>query len=75
MHTEQLLKSDLVAVEDAAKALGMDPKRFLGFCMRNKLPDPISDGKEVYGWSCATLAQRLSDTSGAGTTDEAGVVP
>ena len=66
MNIEQLLKSDLIPVQDAAKALGMDPKRLLGHCFNNKLADPISDGKEVYGWSCRALAERLSvHSSGA----------
>ena len=66
MSRDDLLKSDLVSVETAARALGMDPKRFLGHCFNNKLADPISDGKEVYGWSCRALAERLSvHSSGA----------
>jgi hypothetical protein len=56
MNTEELLKSGLVPVYTAAETLGMETKRFLGKCMRNGLGDPISDGQEVYGWSCAWLA-------------------
>jgi hypothetical protein len=55
--------ADLVPVEEAAGALGMDPKRFLGFCMSRKAYHPISDGREVYGWSCKTLAERLAGHS------------
>jgi hypothetical protein len=80
-HLDELLKSGLVPVERMAEALGVEPKRFLGYMVRNKVGDPIGDGKEVYGWSCATLAERLpnikepftaaqgssTDTSGAST--------
>ena len=60
MNTEELLKSDLVTVQSAADALGMQHKRFMGKCMNNKLADPISDGKMVYGWSCAELAKSIA---------------
>jgi hypothetical protein len=55
----ELLKADLVPVSEAASELGIEPKRLLGYMMRNKIGDPIGDGKMVYGWSCATLADRL----------------
>ena len=59
MNTEQLLESSLVPMEDAAEALGIEPKRLLGFMARNGITDPIGDGELVYGWSCKSLAERL----------------
>jgi hypothetical protein len=44
-----------------AEILGIEPKRLLGFMFRNSLADPIGDGREVYGWSCKTLALRLAE--------------
>ena len=54
---------DLIPYERAAALIGVSPKRLLGYLMRNKVGDPISDGKDVYGWSCKTLAERLADHS------------
>ena len=42
-----------------AAALGIEPKRLLGFMARNGIADPIGDGELVYGWSCKGLAERL----------------
>jgi hypothetical protein len=53
----------LIPVETAAASLGIEPKRLRGFMFRNRVGDPIGDGQEVYGWSCATLAGRLTNTS------------
>jgi hypothetical protein len=54
--------------------LGLEPKRFLGYCMRNGLGDPISDGQMVYGWSCAQLAERLAAIKSVRLTDTSGAV-
>ncbi len=54
----------LVPVDRAAEALGIEPKRLLGFMARNQVGDPIGDGQEVYGWSCATLIKSVA-TPGA----------
>ena len=63
MNTEQLLESSLVPMEDAAEALGIEPKRLLGLMARNGITDPIGgdtpEGIMVYGWSCKGLAERL----------------
>ncbi len=64
---QNLDKVGLVPVEHMAARLGLEPKRFLGYCMRNGLGDPISDGRMVYGWSCAQLAERLSAIKSVGT--------
>lgn len=63
MDMQQLLKSDLVPVEDAAAALGIEPKRLRGFMARNGLADPIGDYSLVYGYTCRDLAKRLASTS------------
>ena len=47
--------------DEAAAALGMEPKRLLGFMLRQRVDDPIGgqaeDGKiYVYGWSCKGVA-------------------
>ncbi len=55
-----ILKADLVPVDEAAKMLGIEPKRLRGFMFRNKVGDPIGDAEQVYGWSCAQLAERLA---------------
>lgn len=60
---QEVLDSGLIPISVAAKALGIDPKRLLGYCFRNKLGDPISDGEMVYGWSCRELAKRLTNDS------------
>ena len=59
MDREQLLDAGLVPIEDAAEALGVEPKRLLGFMARNGITDPIGDESLVYGWSCKGLAERL----------------
>ena len=59
MNTEQLLERSLVPMEDAAEALGIEPKRLLGFMARNIITDPIGDGELVYGWSCKGLVERM----------------
>ena len=60
-HVEQLLDAGLVPVDEAAAALGMEPKRLIGFVLRNGLRDPIGGwldgGMAVYGWSCRELAR------------------
>ncbi len=66
-HLEELLKSGLIPVERMAEALGVEPKRFVGYMARNVVGDPIGDGKEVYGWSCKETAERLSAIKGVVT--------
>ena len=68
---EHNLDSDgLIAYEKAAALIGIEPKRLLGYLMRNSLRDPIGgstpDGIMVYDWSLDELRKRLSDDSSAG---------
>lgn len=58
-----VLDADLVPVEDAAAALGIEPKRLRGFMWRNGIGDPIGDQDRVYGWSCRALAAKLAASS------------
>lgn len=58
-----LLDSGLVPLEDAAQALGIEPKRLRGFMWRNGIADPIGDQDRVYGWSCRALAAKLAASS------------
>lgn len=58
-----LLDAGLVPVEDAAAALGIEPKRLRGFMWRNGIADPIGDQDRVYGWSCRALAAKLATAS------------
>ena len=62
-----LFDRELVPYEEAAAALGIEPKRLLGFIARNGKDDPIGGQAEngkiyVYGWSCKALAARTADT-------------
>lgn len=64
-----ILDAGLVPVEVAAAALGIEPKRLIGFILRNSLADPIGgwlDGMAVYGWSCKTLAEQLAAAATSG---------
>ncbi|MBZ4252009.1 hypothetical protein LAJ57_13995, partial [Streptococcus pneumoniae] len=65
LDMQQFLKADLVAYERAAALIGIEPKRMLGYLIRNKVGDPIGgetpDGIMVYGWSCKTLAERTAN--------------
>ena len=63
-----ILDLGLVPIETAAAALGIEPKRLLGFIARNGLGDPIGDAGEVYGWSCRALAERLAASAASGVT-------
>ena len=58
---------DLLTIEDAATALGIEPKRLRGFIFRNGIADPIGDVTHVYGWSLKTLRERLSVIKGVAT--------
>lgn len=66
-----MIDDDLIAYEAAAALIGVSPKRLLGYCLRNKVGDPIGgetpEGIMVYGWSCKTLAHRLADHSDGAT--------
>jgi hypothetical protein len=55
-----VLKADLLPVDDVARMLGIEPKRLRGYMFRNKVGDPIGDAEQVYGWSCKTLAERIA---------------
>lgn len=55
----------LQALEDAARELGIEPKRLLGYCMDPRPWMPISDGRMVYRWSLAGVRERVADTSAA----------
>lgn len=65
-----LLDAGLVPLEDAAAALGIEPKRLRGFIFRNDLRDPIGGWKDggmaVYGWSCRELAQASTSSVAVG---------
>ena len=58
---------DLIPYERAAASLGIEPKRLLGYLMRNALQDPIGgstpDGIMVYEWSLNELRKRLTADS------------
>ena len=56
-----ILRRDLVPVDEAAAALGIEPKRLRGFIARNSIADPIGDMSSVYGWSLRSLAGRIAD--------------
>lgn len=63
-----LFDRELAPYEEAAAALGIEPKRLLGMMARGCIDDPIGgstpdDGILVYGWSCKGLAARLAGTS------------
>lgn len=57
------MSADLIPLADAAAALGIEPKRLLGFMARNSVGDPIGgstpDGIMVYAWSLEPLRMRL----------------
>ena len=62
-----LLRRELVPYEDAAQALGMEPKRLLGLMLRQRVDDPIGGQAEdgriyVYGWSLKGLRAAVTDT-------------
>lgn len=58
---------DLIPYERAAALIGIEPKRLLGYLMRNSLRDPIGgstpDGIMVYEWSLNELRKRLTADS------------
>lgn len=58
---------DLIPYERAAALIGVEPKRLLGYMIRNKVGDPIGgdtpEGIMVYEWSMKELKQRLADHS------------
>jgi hypothetical protein len=62
---------DLIPYERAAALIGIEPKRLLGYLIRNKCGDPIGgetpDGIMVYEWSMKELKRRLADHSGDAT--------
>ena len=62
---------DLIPYERAAALIGIEPKRLLGYLMRNSLRDPIGgstpEGIMVYEWSLEETRKRLADDSGAVT--------
>jgi hypothetical protein len=60
MNEQNLDRFGLVPIDDAARMLGIEPKRLRGYMFRNKAGDPIGDAEQVYGWSCKTLADRIA---------------
>jgi hypothetical protein len=62
---------DLIPYERAAALIGVEPKRLLGWLMRNKVGDPIggetASGIMVYEWSLKTLAERTTNHSDGAT--------
>jgi len=72
----QVLDSGLVPYEEAAAALGIEPKRLLGLMLRQRVDDPIGGQAEdgtiyVYGWSLKALAARAAVTDTASTSTPA----
>ena len=57
-----------IRLEEAAAQLGIEPKRLLGFCMRNGVADPISDGQWVYPSSLESLRRRLAVHASGGAS-------
>jgi hypothetical protein len=49
-----------ISLDAAAARVGISPKRLLGYCFRNGIGDPISDGQHVYPSSLETLKHRLA---------------
>lgn len=74
-----MLDTDLIPLADAAAALGISEKRLVGFILRNSLADPLGGwldgGMAVYGWSCKTLAERLTDMTELRRSDTSTVTP
>jgi len=67
LNSTPLLDRELVPYEEAAAALGLEPKRLLGLMLRQRVDDPIGGQAEdgviyVYGWSCKGLAARAAGT-------------
>ena len=58
---------DLIPYERAAALIVVEPKRLLGWMLRNRVGDPIGgeteDGIMVYGWSLKTVRERLANHS------------
>ena len=52
---------DVVSIDEAAQALGIEPKRLRGFIARNGINDPIGNMEWVYQWSLGGLRKRLAD--------------
>lgn len=50
-----------ISLEEAAARCGMEPKRLLGFAWRNRVGDPIGDGRWFYPSSLRTLIERAAD--------------
>jgi hypothetical protein len=50
-----------ISIEEAARRLGIEPKRLLGHCTSQRPWMPISDGRWVYPSSLESLRQRLAD--------------
>jgi len=67
------MNDDLIPYERAAALIGIEPKRLLGWLLRNRVGDPIGgdtpDGVMVYEWSMKELKQRLADHSTVATHD------
>ena len=61
------MTDDLIPYERAAALIGVEPKRLLGYMIRNKVGDPIGgdtpEGIMVYEWSMKELKQRLTNHS------------
>jgi hypothetical protein len=49
-----------ISIEEAARQLGMEPKRLLGHCTSVLPWMPISDGRWVYPSSLETLRRRVT---------------
>jgi hypothetical protein len=56
-----------ISIEEAARQLGMEPKRLLGHCTSVRPWMPISDGRWVYPSSLETLRRRADHSSGSAT--------
>ena len=61
------MTDDLIPYERAAALIGVEPKRLLGYMIRNKVGDPIGgdtpEGIMVFEWTMKELKQRLTNHS------------
>jgi hypothetical protein len=56
-----------ISIEEAARRLGIEPKRLLGHCTSQRPWMPISDGRWVYPSSLESLKRRLANHSTGAT--------
>jgi hypothetical protein len=63
-NSTSILSEGIIPLSTAAAALGIDPKRLLGYCLSSRPWMPIAgqtdEGVMVYGWSLRHVAERIS---------------